>query len=311
MASRIPGKILIIGATGAVASQLTKTLLSLPNPPPLRLSTRRKTDAVFPACVQDIFNVEVVQADLTDPSTYPALFNPGADGVNITKLFLYAPPTPPPSVKELIAYAKNAGVQYITFLSSYGVRFVPDGYIAHHHGIHEDAIKNAGIKHTFLRPGTFASNAVNFFIPMVKAQPGYGEYAANGQGKLVLPLPFPGMLCAPVAEKDIADVAAVALSTDRLVDQVVELCGTRVLSIEQQVEVINRVRREEGKVEIEVLGVGEDEWVAKVAGVLPEPVAREFMNWWRKCDGVVEMDPSIPSRSRLVRQHAGASVLLY
>jgi uncharacterized protein YbjT (DUF2867 family) len=206
----------------------------------------------------------------------------------------------------LLSFAKENGVHHITFLSSHGVSYLPGSLFATHHGFYEDAILEAGLNYTFLRPGPFASNTRIYFIPFIQAQPEYGGGEGDeGKGRrLRLPLPYPNTQIAPIADEDIAAVALVALTTDTLLNQVVDLCGPQLLSPGQQMEAINRLRQREGKREVEVVKVSEEEWPASVAGAIPEMIAGQFALWWKTCDVVPEQEGNtsekitgIPSQS--------------
>ncbi|KAL4867458.1 hypothetical protein BDV12DRAFT_171244 [Aspergillus spectabilis] len=108
------------------------------------------------------------------------------------------------------------------------------------------------------------------------------------------------MLCALIFASDMASVAALPLTTDRLQNQTVNLCGPTVLSMREQVGAINRLRKREGKTQfIELEEVSEEKWPGRVAGVILDGVAREFMGWWGRCDGLVEMEVEEGGRSGL------------
>ena len=101
-------RVLVIGATGKVGSCVVEQLLALPSPPTVRVSSREPSKANFPS------SVEVVQGDLTESSTYPALF------ASVDRVFLYAPHSRggPSPVPQLIQALHTAGVRRVVFLSS-------------------------------------------------------------------------------------------------------------------------------------------------------------------------------------------------
>ena len=133
-------KILITGASGAVGNLVLSQLLARTPQPLLRVSSRDPTKLNnVPS------SVEVVKGDLSDPSTYPALFN------KVEKVFLYVVGAEGKATQVAKA-AKDAGVRHIVFLSSALV--VEQGnYIGEIHLSVENAIKDAGFTYTFLRAG--------------------------------------------------------------------------------------------------------------------------------------------------------------
>ncbi|KAL3472521.1 hypothetical protein BJX99DRAFT_213852 [Aspergillus californicus] len=286
----MPTKILITGATGAVASRLTAHILALPSPPSLRLSTRNK--AAFTPPTTTSSPIEVVQADLTDPTTYATLFAPSPDDPHqtpISHVFLYAPLTPVPSLDGLLTFAKDAGVQHIVLLSSFGVEYLPGSLFEKHHSAYENAIQASGVRYTILRPGSFMSNAKAFFVPFVKTQEGYQK---SDEETLKLPLPHPDMLASPIADDDMAAVALTAIMSDKLVDEVVDLCGPVILSPRGQVDLINALRAKEDKglKPVEIVTVSPLEWPATVSKAIPGILADQLLLWWGKCDGVAEQE---------------------
>jgi NAD(P)H-binding len=136
--------ILVIGASGNVGKWVLHDLLSLssPHPPNIRVSTRYPTKHTFPPTVQ------VVKADVEDPTTFPTLFN------EIDSVFMYMQGTEN-TASELVSAAKTAGVKQIVFLSSHAIDLEPSSFAAKRHIRVEDAIKASGITYTFLRPGMF------------------------------------------------------------------------------------------------------------------------------------------------------------
>ena len=134
-------KILITGASGAVGNLVLSQLLARTPQPLLRVSSRDPTKLNVPS------SVEVVKGDLSDPSTYPALFN------KVEKVFLYASGAEGKATQVAKA-AKDAGVRHIVFLSS-ALVLEHGNYIGEMHLRVENAIKDAGFTYTFLRAGVW------------------------------------------------------------------------------------------------------------------------------------------------------------
>jgi uncharacterized protein YbjT (DUF2867 family) len=255
-------KLLIVGATGGVGGSLLRQLLALPQPPPIRVSTRNLATAVFPS------TVDAVQGDIEYPSSYPTLFS------GVDRVFMYAKSEAP--LPQLLSAARDSGVKYIVLLSSMTVDFDPDSFIGSAHLKVENAIKESGMQYTFLRPRNFSSNSRQFWIPQMEKT-----------GKLWMT--YPNAQTAPVSEDDMAAVALVSLTTDRLTNQAIGLSGPVSISQQQQVEAINRLRESEGKKPIELIICSPTEWQSRVSGHLPSKLQTDLLRWWQRTDGKPEM----------------------
>ena len=261
-------RILIIGGTGGVASQLLTQLAALPEPPTIRASTRSPQPSTFPS------NVEVAAADLTDPSTFPALF------AGVDRAFAYV--THDSKYTELAEAAKAAGVQRIVVLSSVSVQDEPDSRIGAYHKRAEDAVRASGIQYTFIRAGFFHSN----FHFIMDRQLATGE----------IELPYPEARLVPVAEEDLAAVALTALTTDQLVDQAVVVTGPQSIDFAGEVAAISKVREAAGKRPLVVKKLSEDEWVSKYSAVFPPGLAKILAAHWAE---MVSKKPSVEGSERL------------
>jgi uncharacterized protein YbjT (DUF2867 family) len=256
-------KFLIIGASGGVGGSLLRQLLALPSPLPIRVSSRDPSKNTFPQ------GVEVVKADLEDPTSYPALFK------SITKLFLYANKSTP--LPELLSAAESTGIKHIVLLSSMTVEFKPEGMIGAMHRKIEEAIVESGINYTFLRPRNFASNAKQFWAPTIKKT-----------GKLWIT--YPNATSAPVSEVDIAAIALVALTSDKLTNQAIGLSGTMNITQKEQIDAISRVREREGKKVVELVVLEPEQWKEKMGEYgMPEDFREQLLAWWKASDGNGEM----------------------
>jgi uncharacterized protein YbjT (DUF2867 family)/ketosteroid isomerase-like protein len=91
----------------------------------------------------------------------------------------------------------------------------------------EDAIRGTGLEWTFLRPGGFATNTLEW-APAIRA----GRPAR---------LPFPGAGRALIHEADIADIAVLALTEDGHAGRTYPLTGPAVLTQAEQVRVLGEV----------------------------------------------------------------------
>ncbi|KAN0098791.1 NAD(P)-binding protein [Hyaloscypha variabilis] len=269
-------KILIVGASGRVGRSLLQQLLATSNPPSIRVSTRDRAKVTFPS------NVEVVQGNLEDTSSYPELFNA------VDRAFIYA--NPRTRLPQLLSAAKDGNVQYIVLLSSMMVEFDPKSDIGKAHVNAENAIKESGIAYTFIRPRNFSSNTCLFWAPIMERT-----------GKLWMT--YPRSQTAPVSEDDIAAVALVALTTGKLHNQAVPLCGPISISQQEQVEAINRLRQREGKKPIDLIILPPEEWKAKMMSWRKDdfdPIfADQLIAWWKENEDRPEL---IQSSERITGQ---------
>jgi uncharacterized protein YbjT (DUF2867 family) len=92
----------------------------------------------------------------------------------------------------------------------------------------ERLIEASGPQGTFLRPGMFAANALNWWAPQIRA----GD---------VVRWPYLAAPTAPVDERDIAAVAVRALCEDEHAGAEYVLTGPQSLSPFEQVSAIGRV----------------------------------------------------------------------
>ena len=157
----------------------------------VRALTRQPAKAELPAAV------EVVAGDLTVPESLEAALQ----GVSAVFLLWTAPPTMAPAVIERLA----AHTRRVVFLSSPHQTphpfFQQPDPAARLHAEVERLIAAAGIESTTIRPGMFASNTRSWWSLMIRA------------GNVVR-WPYAAAETAPVDERDIAAVAALALYED-------------------------------------------------------------------------------------------------
>ena len=211
-------RILIIGATGRVGrevlSQLPATGVRV------RALVRNPQTAGLPP------SVDVVRGDLTLPETLDECL----DGIDAVFLVWTAPPATVAPVVERIA--KQAG--RIVFLSSPYKTAHPlfqggqPNAIAALHAEIERLIETSGRQWTFLRPGMFASNALLWWAPQIRA----GD---------VVRWPHLAAPTAPIDEHDIAAAAVRALSEDGHGGAEYVLTGPQSLSQFEQISTIGGV----------------------------------------------------------------------
>ncbi|MGW4957309.1 NAD(P)H-binding protein [Nonomuraea sp. NPDC004186] len=199
--------ILVTGARGHVARGLVQRLLAAGQP--VRAAGRNPGAARLPA------GVKTVLCDLADPDTFDAAL------AGVTKVFLYAERR---GLDDFVTRAATAGVEHIVLLSALLADPASTDAIGRMHGDAEQAVARSGIAWTFLRPGAFATNTLQW-APSVRAEG-------------VVRDPFPDSRSAPVHEADIAAVAALALTEPGHEGATYPLTGPELVSRSRQAELI-------------------------------------------------------------------------
>ncbi|WP_413800881.1 NAD(P)H-binding protein [Streptomyces iranensis] len=129
--------------------------------------------------------------------------------------------------EKILERAKASGVRRIVMLSSSSVLSDLDPQtnpIGARHRALEDEIGATGLEWTFVRPGGFAANALQWVDQIKAGDVVYGPYA--------------GAQMALIHEADMGAVSARALLADDLVGKAPELTGPESLSFADQVRVI-------------------------------------------------------------------------
>lgn len=205
--------ILVTGATGNVGHHVVSQLA--------QLDFRVRTLSRRPDAMKQPTGVEVVRGDLANlPSVEASL-------TGIESVFLMCRGYSPADVPALIAtIARHA--RRIVFLSSSAIQDelpVQANPISKIHLEVEQTIRRTGVEWTFLRPGAFAANALTWWAPQLRL-------------KDVLRWPYARAAWAPIHERDIAAVAARALTQSGHNRRTYFLTGGEVLTQEEQLRVI-------------------------------------------------------------------------
>ena len=203
--------LLITGATGNIGLELVRELDS--------------TGAEFRVLVRDparaaglTGRAERAVGDLDDPATLKAAFT-GADA-----LFLLTQGIGTARTDHAVAAARAAGVRRIVHLSSSNVLGDPMPAMGRWHHEREEIIRGSGIPATFLRPGGFMTNALDWTGTIRE-----GGYVLDPVG--------PGRY-APIDPADIAAVAAVVLTGEGHQGAEYVLTGDESFTVAEQVRVI-------------------------------------------------------------------------
>jgi uncharacterized protein YbjT (DUF2867 family) len=185
-------KVLVVGATGRVGSEVVKALLQ--RGAGVRALTRKQPR---PAAFPDV--VEIALGDLNDPlSTAEAM-----KGVDKLFLLIGSESVLVELMQALIAYglAKKAGLKHVTYVSVYRadqfIEVLP--HFANKYAV-EEAIRAGGIPYTILRPAYFTQNERSL-------RPALTELG-------VYPTPAGNEGLAVVDVRDLAEAAAISLTEE-------------------------------------------------------------------------------------------------
>ncbi|WP_067455879.1 NAD(P)H-binding protein [Nocardia alba] len=204
-------RILVIGATGHVGGQVAAQLAA--GGTRVRALARDPRSASLPP------EVEVVRGDLTDPDTLHSALD-GIDAVYLTWPMLSA------EIAERVVALIAEHARRIVLLSSAAVRD-ENHPIGRAHALIERPIAESSLEWTFLRPGGFATNTVEW-ASQIRA----GDVVRGAYGAAAVPL---------LHEADIAAVAVRALTTDGHAGAKYTLTGPAALSRIDQIAAIGEV----------------------------------------------------------------------
>jgi uncharacterized protein YbjT (DUF2867 family) len=220
---------------------------------PVRALTRRPATAEFPP------EVEVVGGDFTSPDS----LEEGLQGVGAVFLVWTLPFAAAPAVVERLA----RHTRRVVFLSAPHRTphpfFQQPNPMAKLHGDIEQLIADAGLVSTIIRPGMFASNALNWWAPAIR------------KGDAVR-WPYGAAETAPVDDRDIAAVAARTLYDDRHAGGDYVLTGPESLSQAEQVSIIGGAIGRQLTFE----ELSPDEFRRETADSWPRPVVDMLLAAW-------------------------------
>jgi uncharacterized protein YbjT (DUF2867 family) len=161
---------------------------------------------------------ERITGDLGDPATLTPAFE-GAD-----RLFLLVPGVGLDHAAHAISAAQRAEIRHIVYLSSLYVLGDPTPAMGRWHHDREQLIRASAIPATFLRPGGFMTNALEW-LPTIREN----GYVLDPSG--------PGRF-APIDPADVAAAAAVALTEDGHQGKEYVLTGEETFTVAEQVQIL-------------------------------------------------------------------------
>jgi uncharacterized protein YbjT (DUF2867 family) len=205
--------ILIIGATGHIGTELIPFLIEAKQSIRVFVRDEKKVAHLDPC-------IERVIGDLNDSKSLLAAMH------GVEKVFLVTFETQQDI--NVIEAAKRTGVKHIVKLST--VEATEHKIkVGKWHYERAELIRASGLDWTFLRPGMFMSNSLEWWSDSIK-----------GQGRVFFPGGKKGRV-APVDPRDVAKVAALALTQPGHSGKVYELTGSELLTIGEMVKVISDV----------------------------------------------------------------------
>lgn len=252
--------ILVTGATGRVGKTVMDVLLK--KGIPFRVSSREPEKIFGSEKVPE--GVTTVFADLDKPETLPKALE------GIKRVFLY---TKPEGVDGFVKEAEKAGVEYVVLLSSGGVvmetktKFV--NVLREMHIKEENAFRNSSLKWTFLRPVGFSGNSLRYWQKPIKFQ-------------RAIKTAYPNTYTSSIHERDIAEVAVVALTTDKLIGATPLLTGPEALTVSHQIKTISDAIKQPISIELQT----HEQAQAYLSQFVPAPILPTLLNVMKEFDGV-------------------------
>ncbi len=211
--------IAVTGATGNNGIELIKELYAR------RATVRAVVHNRAHAQAIDLPGVELVEADFDRPTTFGAAVK-GAD-----RLFLLMPSSAKVEEQQMqfVDAARRNGVRHIVKLSQFGAALNSAGRFQRYHAAEEEYIRESGLAYTFLRPNLFMQGLLNF-RPTISSQ---GIFFAAAQNARV----------SAVDVRDIAAVAAAALTESGHEGETYELTGPEAITHDQMAEMLSEATR--------------------------------------------------------------------
>ena len=219
--------ILVIGATGTVGRQVVLQLSAASVP--VRALARNPHSVALPP------QAEIVSGDLTNPGT----LDPGLAGIDTVFLVWTAPPSAVAAALDRILTQARRIVLLSAPLKTPHPLFQQPNLLRSMTEQIEFRIQNSGREWTFLRPGMFAANSLNWWAPQFR----------SGDPDRVVRWPYLDVPTAPIDERDIAAIAVRALTEDGHNHAEYVLTGPQSLTHREQISTIGGLLRRPLRIE--------------------------------------------------------------
>jgi uncharacterized protein YbjT (DUF2867 family) len=204
--------ILVTGATGNNGSEIITALLKLGRTD-VRALVRASDKEPAKVAAWRAAGVEVVQGDLAKPAT----LGPALDGVQ--RMLLLSPVNP--NAVELqgnaISTAKAAGIAHVVKFSMMGAALDSPVPLARWHRQSEEELERSGLAWTHVRPNDLMRYNAALLMPSIEREGVF--YDSLGDAQIAM-----------VAEQDVAEIAARALTEPGHESQAYTLTGPEALS---------------------------------------------------------------------------------
>lgn len=282
--------ILVTGATGHVGGELVRRLAAAGHP--VRAMTRRPAEARLPD------GVEAVYGDADDPASLDAAFA-GASGAFLMSAQGVGTAPGPTHDLALAEAAARAGTQRLVKLSVLDAGAGSD-VIARWHAEAEAAVTDPSRDWTWtlLRPGRFMSNALQWA----------GRLRAGDE----VSVPFADRPAASIDPADVAEIAALALTTAEHTGAAYELSGPQSLTPTEELAILARVLDRD----LHIRPLPDDAARAGMSAYgFPPEVVDAIMQRTRESDRGAEVLPTVEKvlgrRPRTFTEWAGAHVAAF
>src|SRR5437762_9557896 len=212
--------ILVTGATGTIGRDVARQLSGKGVAVRAGVRHQRKSKNELP-------DIALVPFDFQNEQ----MFSAALEGVE--KVFLLPPllPNQLELMNRFVDAAKHAGVGHIVKLSAIGIDDETQPTAIKWHSANERHVRESGVAFTFLRPNSFMQNFITYFPPR------------NG----AIYLPWGNGTASFVDTRDIANVAAKALTSDGHGGRIYTLTGPATLGIAEVALILSEVTGREFK----------------------------------------------------------------
>jgi uncharacterized protein YbjT (DUF2867 family) len=259
---------LVSGATGNVGGELVRALAAAGQP--VRALARGAAPAGLPA------GVEVATGDLDRPESLAGALR-GISGV-----FLLPGYADMPGLLEVI---RQAGVERVVLLSGSSADGDTSNAISAYMAASEAAVRGSGLPATILRPSGFMSNTLQ-----------WAPQLASGD---VVRAPFANAGVAVIDPRDIAAVAALALTGRGHQGQTYRITGPQALRPADRVRILAAVLGRELRFEAQP----DDEARREMEAAMPREYVDAFFNFY--VDGALDESVVLPTVGQLTGRPPG------